>query len=137
VTDFKGTLTKPLSNGAMDAQLLVESIADYAIFRLDTEGKIASWNAGAQRIKGYTAAEIIGKHLSILYRPEDVAAGKVERELETARLKGRCEDEGYRVRRDGTIFWANVSISAIYANDGTLTGYAKVSSPARGVNRDG
>ena len=107
-------------------RLLVESVADYAIFALDTEGHIISWNAGAQRFKGYTEQEILGKHYSIFYPKEDAAAGKPRRLLATAIEKGRVEDEGWRVRKDGTRFWADVVITALRDETGTLVGFAKV-----------
>ena len=106
-------------------RLLVESIRDYAIFTLDPEGHISSWNAGAQRYKQYRADEIIGRHFSVFYTPEDVASGKPARELEVATREGRVEDEGWRVRKDGTRFWANVVITALREN-GRLVGFAKV-----------
>jgi PAS domain S-box-containing protein len=104
--------------------LLVESVKDYAIFMLDSQGHVSSWNEGAQRIKGYRAEEIIGQHFSRFYRPED--AGKCEMELKIAARDGRFEDEGWRVRKDGTLFWANVVISRMVDRDGTLVGFAKV-----------
>ncbi|NUW44701.1 PAS domain-containing sensor histidine kinase [Nonomuraea rhodomycinica] len=107
-------------------RLLVQSVVDYAIFMLDPEGRIASWNAGAQRIKGYRAQEIIGRHFSVFYPPEDVAAGKPARELEVAAAEGRLEDEGWRVRADGTRFWANVIITALFDDGGRLRGFGKV-----------
>ncbi|KGQ18113.1 Two-component hybrid sensor and regulator [Lysobacter dokdonensis DS-58] len=107
-------------------RLLVESVVDYAIFMLDPDGHIASWNAGAQRTKGYTASEVIGKHFSIFYPPEVVAAGWPERELEIALEDGRCEDEGWRVRKDGTRFWASVVITPLHDETGQHLGYAKV-----------
>src|SRR5256885_2272791 len=94
-------------------KLLVESVVDYAMFMLDPNGIIVSWNAGAERIKGYAAAEIIGQSFSIFYTPEDRAAGKPAEELKTARETGRCEDEGWRVRKDGSRFWANILITAL------------------------
>ena len=103
---------------------LIDSVADYAIFMLDSEGRIATWNNGAQRIKGYAASEIIGKHFSTFYPPEDVA--KCDYELEQARAVGRFEDEGWRVRKDGSQFWANVVISAVRGEHGELIGYSKV-----------
>ena len=106
--------------------LLVESVQDYAIFALDPSGYILSWNRGAQRLKGYTPAEIIGKHFSVFYPPEDVARGKTAWELEVAAREGRLEDEGWRIRKDGTRFWANVIITALYDASGTLVGYGKV-----------
>ncbi|MEV6447860.1 PAS domain S-box protein [Amycolatopsis sp. NPDC051716] len=107
-------------------RLLVQSVQDYGIFMLDTGGHISSWNAGAQRIKGYTAAEIIGQHFSVFYPAEDVAAGKPARELEVAVEQGRLEDEGWRLRKDGTRFWANVVITALYDEHGRLHGFGKV-----------
>ena len=106
-------------------QLLVESVKDYAIFILDPSGYVTTWNAGAERIKGYTAEEIVGKHFSIFYPPEDVAAGKCEVELEVAAREGRCEDEGWRVRKDGSRFWANIVITPLRSQAG-LIGFAKV-----------
>jgi len=107
-------------------RLLVASVSDYAIFMLDPSGHIVSWNVGAERIKGYKAAEIIGKNFSVFYPPKDVAAGKTERELEIAAGTGRFEEEGWRVRKDGSRFWANVTITALRNTDGTLVGFAKV-----------
>ncbi len=107
-------------------QLLVSSVRDYAIFMLDPDGNIASWNSGAQKIKGYLPEEIIGKHFSTFYTEEDLRNGKPERELEIAREKGSVEDEGWRVRKDGTRFWAIVVITAVYDSHGTLRGFAKV-----------
>ncbi|RYP48151.1 hypothetical protein DL770_011230 [Monosporascus sp. CRB-9-2] len=106
-------------------RLLVQGVTDYAIFMLSTDGHITSWNAGARRIKGYTEAEIIGSHFSRFYTPEDVAAGVPFRGLETARRDGRFEAEGWRVRCDGSRFFAHVIIDAIY-EDGELVGFAKV-----------
>jgi hypothetical protein len=107
-------------------RLLVHSVKDYAIFILDPSGRVASWNAGAERIKGYTADEIIGKHFSVFYPSADVAARKPDRELSTALSAGAYEDEGWRVRKDGTLFWANVVITPVRNSDGKLTGFAKV-----------
>ena len=106
-------------------RLLVQGVTDYAIFMLSPDGHITSWNAGARRIKGYTEAEILGSHFSRFYTPEDVAAGVPRRGLETARRDGRFEAEGWRVRRDGSRFFAHVIIDAIY-EDGELVGFAKV-----------
>lgn len=105
---------------------LIESVSDYAIFALDAKGYISSWNPGAQHIKGYTADEIIGRHFSSFYPPEDAAWGKPAWELEVAAREGRIEDEGWRVRKDGTRFWANVVISAVRNGQGEVTGFAKV-----------
>lgn len=107
-------------------RLIIESVRDYAIFALDPNGNVATWNAGAQRIKGYTAPEIVGSHFSRFYPPADVKAGKCEWELEVAGREGRFEDEGWRVRKDGSRFWANVVISAVRDDRGTLVGFSKV-----------
>jgi PAS domain S-box-containing protein len=107
-------------------RLLVESVQDYAIFALDRAGHVLTWSAGAARLKGYARTEIIGRHFSVFYPPEDVAAGKPERELAEAAHTGRLEDEGWRVRKDGTRFWANVVITALYDELGALIGFAKV-----------
>lgn len=108
-------------------RLLVESVRDYAIFLLDPRGRVASWNGGAERIKGYGAGEVIGRHFSDFYPPEDIAAGKCEMELDVASRVGRFEDEGWRKRKDGTYFWANVVITALRDTEtGALVGFAKV-----------
>jgi PAS domain S-box-containing protein len=105
---------------------LISSIRDYAIFMLDPHGIVSSWNPGAQRIKGYTANEILGRHFSTFYTPEDRAAGRPARALALARAEGKYEAEGWRVRKDGTRFWANVVIDPIVDEDGELLGYAKI-----------
>jgi PAS domain S-box-containing protein len=107
-------------------RLLVQGVTDYAIYMLDAGGHVASWNAGAQRIKGYTPEEIIGRHFSTFYTELDRAAGLPGVGLETAATKGRWEHEGQRVRKNGTTFWAHVVIDAIRGEDGTLIGFAKV-----------
>jgi PAS domain S-box-containing protein len=107
-------------------RLLVESIRDYAVFVLDPEGRVKTWNPGAQALKGYTRDEIVGVHFSKFYLPEAVASGWPARELMLARKEGRFADEGFRVRKDGTSFWASVIITPLIASDGTLTGFAKV-----------
>jgi PAS domain S-box-containing protein len=107
-------------------QLLVDSIRDYGIFMLDAEGRVATWNAGAQAVKGYAASEIIGKHFSIFYPDEDRAEGKPARGLEVAATTGRYEEESWRVRKDGSRFWANVVITAAREAGGKLVGFAKV-----------
>ena len=115
--------------GGADAEhfrLLVESVKDYAIFMLDPLGRVASWNAGAQRIKGYAPEEILGRHFSVFYPEEGRSQGWPERELATARECGRFEDEGLRVRKDATTFWAHVVVTPMYAAGGELRGYAKV-----------
>ena len=107
-------------------RLLVEAVKDYAIFMLDPDGRVASWNPGAERIKGYAAHEIIGKHFSLFY-PEDARRKKwPEQELALAREHGRFEDEGPRVRKDGGTFWADVVLTAVFERDGTLRGFAKI-----------
>ncbi|MDB5964303.1 MAG: luxQ1 [Polaromonas sp.] len=107
-------------------RLLVEGVRHYAIFMLSPEGIIESWNSGAELIKGYSAEEAIGRHFSMFYREEDLAAGLPARELETALATGRAEEEGWRLRQDGSAFWANVVISPIYDADRKLRGFAKV-----------
>ncbi|MBB4634737.1 PAS domain-containing sensor histidine kinase [Longimicrobium terrae] len=106
--------------------LLVGSVRDYGIFALDPTGRIATWNIGAQTIKGYRADEIIGRHFSVFYPPEDLENDKPGMELREASAHGRFEDEGWRVRKDGTRFWANVVITALRNPDGDLVGFAKV-----------
>lgn len=108
-------------------RVLVESVRDYGIITLDPRGYITSWNEGARRIHGYEADEILGSHFSRFYPPEEIAAGKPERELEQAKAEGRVEDEGWRLRKDGTRFWADVVITALYdAITGELRGFGKV-----------
>ncbi|MBV8458201.1 MAG: PAS domain S-box protein, partial [Acetobacteraceae bacterium] len=107
-------------------RLLVQGVTDYAIYMLDPEGHVTNWNTGAERIKGYSAAEIIGQHFSRFYTPEDFDAGVPARALETARREGRYEAEGWRRRKDGTRFWASVVIDAVHDDDGALIGFAKI-----------
>ncbi|HEX9992958.1 MAG TPA: PAS domain S-box protein [Acidimicrobiales bacterium] len=107
-------------------RLLVEGVQDYAIFMLDPEGRVSTWNLGAERMKGYRADEIIGRHFRNFYPPEVQAARHPERELEIAVREGRYEEEGWRVRKDGTRFWANVVITALFDGDGRLAGFGKV-----------
>ena len=107
-------------------RLLVESITDYSIILLDPQGRIASWNAGAERIKGYRADEIIGQHISCFHTAEDLRSGKPEQELNAAIHSGRSEDEGWRVRKDGSRFWANVIITALRDSAGTLLGFSNI-----------
>jgi PAS domain S-box-containing protein len=104
----------------------VSGVTDYAIYALSPEGIIRTWNAGAQRFKGYTQEEIVGQHFSAFYTPEDRKSGLPDRALRIARDEGKFEDEGWRVRKDGTCFWATVVIDAIRDPDGTLVGYAKI-----------
>jgi PAS domain S-box-containing protein len=107
-------------------RLMVESVRDYAIFMLDPGGHVMSWNRGAQRLKGYRAADILGQHFSRFYPQEDIERGKPEHELLVAAAESRLEDEGWRVRKNGTRFWANVVITALRDQTGTLRGFAKV-----------
>ena len=108
-------------------RLMVTSIRDYAIVMLDPEGRVTGWNPGAERLKGYSKEEIMGRSLACFYTPEDRAAGKPQQELQIAGELGRHEDEGWRVRKDGTRFWANAVITSIHGEDGRLRGYVKVS----------
>jgi PAS domain S-box-containing protein len=128
--DTAGTTARRSSGIAHETgelhRLLVESVQDYAIFALDPQGYILSWNAGARRSKGYEAEEVIGKHFSIFYPPEVVAQGFPQYELDVATRTGRSEDEGWRIRKDGTRFWASVVITALRDDDGQLVGFAKV-----------
>lgn len=107
-------------------ELLVNAVTDYAIYLLDPTGRVASWNRGAQRFKGYSADEIIGQHFSLFYTPEDRATGLPERALRTAAEEGKFEQEGWRVRKDGTRFWTSVVIDPVRDDDGALIGYAKI-----------
>ena len=107
-------------------RILVQGVTDYAIYMLDPDGRVTNWNAGAQRIKGYAPDEIIGEHFSRFYAREDFESGVPKRALETARETGRYEAEGWRVRKDGTRFWASVVIDAIRGDDGELIGFAKI-----------
>jgi PAS domain S-box-containing protein len=107
-------------------RLLVESVREYALFVLDREGHVITWNPGAERIKGYRADEIIGRHFSVFYPEEEASSGKPDAELTAAAERGSFEDEGWRVRKDGSRFWANVVITAMRAPNGDLVGFAKV-----------
>jgi PAS domain S-box-containing protein len=107
-------------------RLLVENVRDYGLFNLDLDGTVTSWNPGASRISGYTADEIIGRHFSVFYPPEEVAAGKPQTELDIVRRDGRFEEEGWRLRKSGQRYWSGVVITAIYSADGTLIGFGKV-----------
>jgi PAS domain S-box-containing protein len=107
-------------------RLFVSNVKDYALLMLDPDGRVATWNAGAERIKGYRAEEIIGQHFSRFYTPEDIERGKPTRELEITAEQGRFEDEGWRVRKDGSRFWANVVMTALRDQTGQLRGFGKV-----------
>jgi PAS domain S-box-containing protein len=119
-----GAVEEITSQDAERFRLLVESVKDYAIFMLNVDGRVTSWNIGAERIKGYRPEEIIGQHFSRFYPPEDVS--KCEMELDVAAREGRFEDEGWRLRKDGSRFWANVVISRMLDRKGRLIGFAKV-----------
>jgi PAS domain S-box-containing protein len=124
--------TEPASHAELPVQrevafeLLVKAVEDYAIFLLSTDGQILTWNSGAERIKGYRADEIIGQHFSAFYTPADKVANRPMRLLGWAARDGRVEDEGWRVRKDGTQFWADVVLTALRDEEGTLFGFAKI-----------
>jgi PAS domain S-box-containing protein len=127
--ELSGELQVQTRKGAKAEELLrlfVETVEEYAIFMLDPTGHVATWNPGAQRIKGFTAKDIIGSHFSRFYPQSDIDAGKCEMELEGAARVGRFEDEGWRLRKDGTRFWANVVISAVRDERGALIGFSKI-----------
>jgi PAS domain S-box-containing protein len=121
-----GARSKALSDAGMRFRLLVDGVLDYAIFMLDTEGRVVTWNAGAERIKGYRAEEIRGRHYSCFYPEEALRAGRPAHLLQVAAAEGRCEDEGWRLRKDGSRFWANVVITAVRDDAGRLLGFSKV-----------
>ncbi|MBW8907037.1 MAG: PAS domain S-box protein [Betaproteobacteria bacterium] len=128
--EVQARIARELPSGAdpTDAQfrLLVESVTDYAIFLLDSEGRVTSWNAGAERIKGYGAAEILGRHISVFYPTEERTAGAPQRLLDAAAREGRVSAQGWRLRKDASRFWADVVITALRDGEGELTGFAKV-----------
>jgi PAS domain S-box-containing protein len=105
---------------------LVESVRDYAIFMLDPDGHVLTWNKGAEALKGYSREEIVGKHFSIFYPPEAISSGWPQHELELAEKQGRLSDEGWRLKKDGSSFWASVVITALHSPNGQLVGFAKV-----------
>ncbi len=117
--------TPPDTDGQM-FRILVESVKDYGIFMLDPDGYILSWNVGAERLKGYSAHEIIGKHFEIFYTEDAQLRKHPQYELEVAKEKGRYEEEGWRIKKDRTRFWANVVITAVYDDEGKLSGFSKV-----------
>jgi PAS domain S-box-containing protein len=112
-------------------QLFIDAVTDYAIYMLSPEGLVASWNSGAQRIKGYAASEIIGQHVSRFYTESAQAAGEPARALQGAAQTGKHEAEGWRVRKDGSRFWASVVIDAIRDEQGTLVGFVKIKPSLR------
>ncbi|PYQ15157.1 MAG: hybrid sensor histidine kinase/response regulator [Acidobacteria bacterium] len=118
--------TLPMAKAREDFLRLVEHVEDYAIFLLDADGRIASWNVGAECIKGYRADEVVGQHLSRFYTPEDVAAGRPAHALDVARREGVYRDEGWRLRKDGSRFWASIVLNALREPDGTLIGFLKI-----------
>ena len=105
---------------------LIDSVEDYAIFLLDPQGIITTWSRGAQRLKGYASAEVVGKSFRTFYTPEDLASGLPDRLIAEASKSGRVESEGWRVRKDGSRFWADAIISALRGDDGELAGFVKV-----------
>ena len=115
-----------LQDSEENFRLLLEGVKDYAIFMLDPFGRVVTWNPGAERIKGYRAEQIIGQHFSRFYTQEDIESGKPDRELKIAAAEGRLEDDGWRVRKDGSRFWANVIITAVKDKNGELVGFSKV-----------
>jgi PAS domain S-box-containing protein len=119
---------EPASSSVSEStlRLLVQGVQDYAIYLVDPDGHVVSWNSGAQRITGYEEKEILGRHFSVFYPARDIAAGKPHRELVAAAGQGRREDEGWRVRKDGTLFWANVVITALHDETGALVGFGEV-----------
>lgn len=116
----------PTLRDELQARLLLDAVKDHAIFMLDPTGHVLSWNRGAEEIMGYAPHEIIGRHISLFYEPEEIVAGKPERLLEAAVRDGRVEDLGWRLRHDGSRFWADVIISPLRHPDGTVAGFAKV-----------
>jgi PAS domain S-box-containing protein len=122
----EGSFGEVLRKSQAHFRQLVEGVRDYAIFLLDARGDVASWNQGAERIKGYSADEIIGKHFSTFYPPESIEQGWPEQELQLAKDEGRSEDEGWRVRKDGSRFWASVTITALRDENGNTEGFLKI-----------
>ena len=127
--------TRMLSESERRFRLMVESVIDYAIFMLDSDGRVASWNAGAQRILGYSADEIVGESISRFYSREELERGKPQVELEAAKAEGRFEQEGWCVRKDGSTFWANAVVTAVRDDTGKLLGFAKVTRDLTERNR--
>jgi PAS domain S-box-containing protein len=122
----KRAAEEALKHSEQRFRLLVQGVTDYAIYMLDPQGHVSNWNAGAQRIKGYQRDEIVGQHFSRFYTPEDRARGLPERALQTAAREGKFENEGWRLRKDGTRFWASVVVDPIYDDRGDLIGFAKI-----------
>ncbi|MGZ3238775.1 MAG: PAS domain-containing protein, partial [Burkholderiaceae bacterium] len=126
------TTPQPSNDETERIRLFVSGVTDYAIYMLSPDGIVSTWNAGAQRFKGYTAEEIIGKHFSRFYTEQDRANNLPARALQTALTDGKFEDEGWRVRKDGTCFWASVVIDPIFNDDGNLYGFAKITRDITG-----
>lgn len=122
----KEKVEKALRDNEARFRQLVSGIQDYGIFRLDPQGIVVTWNEGAERIQGFTAEEITGRHFSNFYPPEDIERGKPQRELEVARTEGRFEEEAWRLRKDGSRFWANVIVTPILGEQGDVLGFSKV-----------
>jgi PAS domain S-box-containing protein len=122
----QGSLSQALEQSDENFRLLVENVQDYAIFLLDPQGRVASWNAGAERIKGYRAGEILGQPFSCFYPPEEVEQNKPEQHLTVAAREGSVQNEGWRVKKDGTRFFANAVLTALHDPQGTLRGFAKI-----------
>ena len=119
-------MTAELFESEQRLKLTVENVRDYAIYMLGCDGRIATWNIGAERLKGYTAAEAVGRHFSIFYVDEDVKNGLPQRELEIALEKVQFHEEGQRTRKDGSVFWASVLITPVYGATGELRGFSKI-----------
>lgn len=120
------TTKAPTTNDDAHYRLLVESVSDYAIITLDTDGHVTTWNKGAERIKGYKAKEILGRHFSCFYPPDKIQSRFPEQELQKAATDGRFEDESWRVRKDGSQFWANVVLTALRDAEGNLVGFGRL-----------
>ncbi len=120
------TSVEGLNKSAQDLQTLIDSIADYAILTLDPGGRVTSWSRSAEKMTGYKSEDILGKHFSVFYTREDSERGKPQKELQAARAQGRIEEEGWRIRKDGTLFWASVVVTALHGPRGEITGFGKV-----------
>jgi PAS domain S-box-containing protein len=125
VTDHKHT-GQALLDSEERLRQLIEGVREYAIFQLDPSGRVVSWNAGAERLKGYRAEEILGRHLSVFYDPKDVEDGRPERNLAEAAREGESKDEGWRIRKDGSRFWASIVITALKGPEGSERGFIKI-----------
>jgi PAS domain S-box-containing protein len=126
VSDRRRAVQDLFESGEERFRQLVQAVQEYAIFHLDPLGNVVSWNVGAQQMKGYRAEEILGKHFSVFYPPEEVSIGKPQHILKEAERRGQIEDEGWRIRKDGSRFWANVVVTPLRNADGSLQGFAKI-----------